>query len=609
MVEEQLKYINGFKSLINDYFKKTLTLQLSSGIKLGNLPDEFAKSTWIDSSPILKLAQLIPKIIQKQIENIQAFIKDIEKPLIDLDDFFKNKSFEIKKYQQVYDDANNDLVKKYIDIEKTKISFLNSINKSEEIIMKCLRNKKKIDDAKKGKIKMNDNELKTLNDKNKDYESKTKTLITSTKKLENEYKNVIKNSSKYEEKFISVVNDSIIKVKNICGDMTDKIKDTIMKFLEAIRDCFKVPLDLIDNNISSIKDLNEKEIMNKAMEGTFNNEQKFTHITPTRYNLKILEITKKDINIRRNSKESTNSKGSTDKKKSKNKNDKIDNNNIGYIKFEDGFEEMGYFEDDIALLAVKEIFNNFELINHNGLYIHEEEEKNIAKRYINKLISNMCQEPYKIIDDYNIISIDDIEPFTDEDKIYLIKLLTKHRNRVIFLHKLNDYRTCSLFELKETEYKMVGDIFILLIDISRKERDYHCVEMAIILSKTYYKLEGDKKIYIQNYVKDNGDFDTKEFWEELLDYSITKEIIRSRKRDEDKSNNVNALNEKNANIVFSQLLSIIDNMSDFGVEGNIIKQIIEPKIDKYKLNDNLKKTIFEVIESKLKEKNKNEPKK
>ena len=151
MVEEQLKYINGFKSLINDYFKKTLTLQLSSGIKLGNLPDEFAKSAWIDSSPILKLAQLIPKIIQKQIENIQAFIKDIEKPLIDLDDFFKNKSSEIKKYQQVYDDANNDLVKKYIDIEKTKISFLNSINKSEEIIMKCLRNKKKIDDAKKEK--------------------------------------------------------------------------------------------------------------------------------------------------------------------------------------------------------------------------------------------------------------------------------------------------------------------------------------------------------------------------------------------------------------------------------------------------------------------------
>ena len=171
-LEEEIKYINGFKSLINEYFKKALTLQLSSGTKLGKLPDEFANAKWIDSSPILKLIQIIPKIIQKQIENLQIFIKDIEKPLIDLDDYFKSKSSEIKRYQQKYDDVNNDLVKKYIDIEKTKISFLNSMNKSEEIIIKCLRNKKRIEDVKKGIIKMNDSELKTLNDKNTDYDSR-----------------------------------------------------------------------------------------------------------------------------------------------------------------------------------------------------------------------------------------------------------------------------------------------------------------------------------------------------------------------------------------------------------------------------------------------------
>ena len=46
------------------------------------------------------------------------------------------------------------------------------------------------------------------------------------------------------------------------------------------------------------------------------------------------------------------------------------------VKFEDGFEEMSYFEDDLTLLTVKEMFNNFELVNHNGLNLQIEEEKN-----------------------------------------------------------------------------------------------------------------------------------------------------------------------------------------------------------------------------------------
>ena len=42
-------------------------------------------------------------------------------------------------------------------------------------------------------------------------------------------------------------------------------------------------------------------------------------------------------------------------------------------------------------LAVKEMFKNYELVNHNGLNRKLEEEKNEAKKYINKLIVNMSQ--------------------------------------------------------------------------------------------------------------------------------------------------------------------------------------------------------------------------
>ena len=598
--EEEIKYIRGYKSLVNEYFKKSLELQVASGSKLSKPPESFANATWIDSTPISKLTEKIPKIIQKQLENLKNFIEDIEKSINTLDDYFKSKSSEIKKYQKKYDDITNDLIKKYVDIERVKLSFINSITKSEDLISKSLENNKKIEDAKSGKIKINENDLKVLLEKNKEYESQKKAQISSAKKYENEYKDTVKNTTKIEEKFLTIINDCINGIKNNTGEITDKLKNTIITFLETIRNSYKIPLDLIDNNISQLKKLDGKEKMIKTMEATFNNESKYKFVTPQRYSLRILEKQNNENNKNRSSR---GSKGSSGKSKNKNKNKNKDDEQKGFVTFEDGFEEMGYFEDDLAFLTVKEMFKNFDLVNHNGLNMKVEGEKNKAKKYINKLISNMSQEEEnKIPNDFNFINIDEIGPFMENEKLNLIYLLNNHHNRVIFLHKLNDYRTCGLLELKEKEYKILGELFTFLINISKKENDYHCVEMAIILSKTYYKLDNKKKIYLQNFIQNNDFFKTKDFWEELLIYSISKEIIRSKKRDEDNIENEETLNEKNGNIVFSQLLSLIDNMSDFGVEGDMIKQIIEPKIEYYKINEKLKKTINDVIDSKLKPK-------
>ena len=54
---------------------------------------------------------------------------------------------------------------------------------------------------------------------------------------------------------------------------------------------------------------------------------------------------------------------------------------------------------------------------------------------------------------------------------------------------------------------------------------------------------------------------------------------------------------KYANIVFTQILSMINNMFEFNVDINIIKEVLEPKINVYRLNGDLKATINEVIQS------------
>ena len=591
MLEEEVKYILEYKSILNDYFKKSLNLQLNIGTKLGIPPDEYKNAKWLDYSPIINLTQQIPKIIQKQIENNKNFMDEIEKNIKHIDNFLKEKGKLIKKYEEKYNDVNEVLIKKYIEVEKYKIPFLNSISKSEDIISKFYENKKSLEDNKNSDKK---EELNLLIDKNKEYELQKKTIIKETKKLESEYLDVVKNSGKYEDKFLKQINESISGIKDVCLEITDKIKDIVIIFSESLRDSFKSPLDVIDKNIKELTSNNIKENMGKAMIKTFNNEQKFSNIIPAKYELRSLIIVENyESRFSFDSKGSKGSKG----KKSKKKKKENDEDNKGMVRFEDGFEEMTYFEDDCTLYTAQEIFNNFNLIVTNGLNIKLELDKNTTKNIISKILSNM--------QNYKPGEINSINKVSDEEINQLKNLLKDHSNRVIFLHKLNDYRSLCLYELQDEYYKLFGDIFNYIIDVSMKENDYHCVEMVIILSKTYYILMDKKnKIYIQNLILNNECFKSKTFWEELLVYSISKEVVQSVKRDNIPREDEKKIKTKNDNIIFSQLLSIIDNMFDFGVDGNLVKEIIEPKIQFYKVDDKLSKTINDVMNSKSNPKNK-----
>ena len=114
--------------------------------------------------------------------------------------------------------------------------------------------------------------------------------------------------------------------------------------------------------------------------------------------------------------------------------------------------------------------------------------------------------------------------------------------------------------------------------------------------------EGKRKKYLQKGIKGNSLFKDKTFWEEFLVYSINKEIIKTLKRDKKTKENKNASDTKFSNVVFSQILTLIDNMFEFDVDPNEIKEILEPKINYYKLNDSLKNIINDVITSKQEEK-------
>jgi CRP-like cAMP-binding protein len=120
---------------------------------------------------------------------------------------------------------------------------------------------------------------------------------------------------------------------------------------------------------------------------------------------------------------------------------------------------------------------------------------------------------------------------------------------------------------------------------------------------TYFIEEGTKKIYIQDSFKGNKVFKDKSFWEEFLCYSINKEIMKTlnldQKIQEDKENS----DYKFSNVVFAQILTLIDNMFEFDLDCETIKDVLNPKISVYKLNDNFKETINDVILAKQEQKN------
>ena len=233
----------------------------------------------------------------------------------------------------------------------------------------------------------------------------------------------------FEEKFLNTINDCINGVKIIIFNLSEKLIDSTLNFFSLFRESLEIPLNLINDNTKNFKrDIQVENILN-IMTNSLNIENKFIHISPIKYNLKSLNFQNNNANENKVKKHKINTDNYFYYKK------------YGYIKFEDGLEDIGYFQDDSTLNTVKEMINNFELINYNGLIIKIEEEKNITNKYISKIISYMSDNKLKNND--NILNV--------EEKTSLNHLLREHHNRIIFLQKLNNYRALGRFQLRDNE--------------------------------------------------------------------------------------------------------------------------------------------------------------
>ena len=579
MFNDYAKYIKQYRMISADYMKKLDQLQDKYSPQLCDLNKNKKKYKSITTKFIFSITSKIPKIIKQQIDNIVYSINGIDTTIKNIENIIKEKTNIAIKYQEKYDDAKNNLLKNYRNIDKLKDLYMTSMSNCEDIIYKYYNNNRistktnsSEDKNKKDKKDKKDKEKKDKKDKNKNLldsifvtKDQFNNAILNSKKLEKQYKNSFESTEKYEKSFNELAEECTENVKKLSCELTIKLKDIIIDFIVLLKNSFKMPLSEIDTILPEITKLDYSNY-EKIIVESYNLNKKLIHAKPKKYKMKCFNqpLT---INGKYNP-----------------------NNHIAIV--EDGFEELTFIDDSPTFLTVKEMTENFELLDNDDIDLKLEEEKVRTRDLTEKLLSfgSICS------------NCDDSIPLSEEEIQELMNLLDKHHNRVLFLQCVSTFRAKGRYDLPLHIYDLIYKLFVIIIDLVERDKDYHCGKNVIILSQTYFLEESNKngkKRYLQEEIKKDKLFTNYNFWKEYLEFSIEKEIVRSVKSDT-KNGTLIKENQKESddmytNIVFAQLVPIADNMIEFGLDRKKIKEIIKPIIKHYNMNEQSITIIDDVI--------------
>ena len=592
--DELIKYLKSFNQLSSEHMRRLQSLNNSMVIKLQN-PEEDKKI-----SQLVNLTKKIKEVIKQNIDLMRCSIRDINDYIAEFEQFLEEKTEFMNELKQSSLSLTDNLFSSYQEVKKTGNTFISSMEKTEDIIDNYYINKIKIRDHENGlgdKI----NNIEIIREQQKTQLNEMNNAIKLTKKYEEFHKGAIEASNKIYNEFIQACKLHKNKIKeNVC-QISQKIKEMILFYFISFRSIYNQPMELIEKYISEFNDLDEYKEMDNIINQYFIKKKQLKKSEPVKYNLKSFKLLKQINYIKKEKENDSKEEEKKDikineeiKLKTKNSKSSINNinintniNNRNVIKaLDDDFNKLYYISDDAFMLTIKTIFENYDLIEKENIDINFEENKNKTQRYIMKIIENINLSDSKKRTE---LSMDEI---TD-----LINLLNIHDNRIIFLQKLSDYRVKGKYELQDKDFIILSQLFNIICDKIKTNSDFRVAELLIIISQTYYTMNKKGKKYLQSTFKDNELFKQKNFWEDYLCYSINKEIIKMIKVEKNIEEDKEMTDYKYSNIIFTQILTLIDIMYEFNLDSKNIKDILEPKITFYRLNDEFQATINEVIQN------------
>lgn len=536
-----LDYIKQYHFLSVEFHQKLLLLNTTYKDKISEISKKIAKKK-LDFSQIFDFINSIPKILDSYIENLLFFTEEINKQINLFDD--KNIEQIVLTCETQFKGFKKELKNKVEEIDKIKQNFFNEMEKTEIITYNYYYLQPKY----------NSNIPEKYRDENiyniKEGEMDMK--ILDTKELENRYKEHINEGRKKENTFLENSKFHCENIKKFSNELMEKIKHLVLNFLMSLKNNFQLPEKEITSFLPQLIKLDKNIKLDKIMEQHFINQKIGTFLfNPEIYKMKIFQRSKKN----------------------KENNDIFNEIEDKIVELEDSIDRTYLILDEISLLTIQKM-KCFQLINIKDLNLEEEKEKIKMNHLTIKLLSNIKKE-YTEKEELNI---------TQNELDLIESLLEKRCNRIVFLHKLNKFRALGNYMVTKVLYSIISKYFIKILNFIKKDYDAFPAKNVIVLSQTYYMIEKEEKIYIQEDIKEHEIFKDNKFWENLFNFFMNKEIQKLRKSfdlNEEKSDEKSHYNK----LAFGQIMTICNNMLEFGYNKDDIYKFIEPKIKYYNLDE------------------------
>jgi hypothetical protein len=202
-------------------------------------------------------------------------------------------------------------------------------------------------------------------------------------------------------------------------------------------------------------------------------------------------------------------------------------------------------------------------------------------------INNTCKENDKInIEDFDYTRdvVHQIWSCNKFDSKKLNNLLKKADLRLVFLRELNQYRVEGIFILEKKSYDDLVSVFNVILNNSRKEKDFESINLCMILSQTFYKISKDN-IFLQTEVKKNEIWKKHSFWEEIIEFSIKEKIYNTKGFLIFLEENEEEREERVKQAVNSILITFLYNMQLFDMSKEERKKIINKFVNKYDIKN------------------------
>ena len=505
---------------------------------------------------------------QKELKKINYF-KVYKNLLENLNKILENNENE-------FQESNNAFNKYMIDNEE-KIYVITS--KIIDIYMNLKKNFQKLISNIISKLNKYINDLSEKQIKYKSFDEIYKIFQQKKIKLSEIKNNYIKNAKELENLAIKHFTKNDNPSKEL-DNLIHKTKDSLNKYKTEINDIEKYRIEYNQKQ----KDLKEKHIKLEKIfffdyikEEINNNLQESLKIIS--HNIMVLN-TKLKYNPKKKllfNMENIEEFNPVEKEKL------VYNNS--QINLEDCINDKEFLIYDKAINYIKQNINDENLYPN---YIQQKEDYNNPKRKI-------------------IISIFNNKEINEEKKNEYLNIIKDPKYQSIFIVIMSRFRAKN--ERTKNWIDFIGDCLNIILERCKKDNDYDMIKNCTILAQTYYYEENNNKIYLFSKINKKEYFNNELFWKnyinlmiinQLKSYQITKKFFKSELAIFISGEGItNDLKIKFGDLLFTQLLTYVNNMIDFDVDKDNIINVINYFNDKYKyLSENDYNTIISIIQNK-----------